>query len=87
MAHDAAAAENHLAAVERLQDLWLGHMERLLQDGSATSTDLATLARVLMANGWCLDRSRLPTGLSEKLLSKLDPSTLDEDDAVIARIG
>jgi hypothetical protein len=42
-------------------------MERALENGTITSTDLATLARVLLANGWALDPTRLPTSLKDKL--------------------
>ena len=66
---------------ERLQVLWLERMETLLNDGEITSTDLATLARVLLANGWTLDPTRLPTSLREKLTKHVEFDA--EEDAKI----
>jgi hypothetical protein len=48
-------------------------------DGSATSTDFATLARVLAANGWTLDPKQLPQELRDKLTSKVSPEELEYD--------
>ena len=75
-----AGTEKQLEIAERLQEKWLMKMEELIDDGAITSTDLATLARFLMANGWTLDPSRMPTGLRDKLTSRLDPNEFDEDD-------
>lgn len=76
-----------IALAERLQDLWLKRMEMLFQSGDITSTDMATLARVLLANGWTLDRRQIPQGLRDKMHKLVEPGDLDEDDAVLARIG
>ena len=70
-----------LEIAERLQLKWLERMETLLNEGTITSTDMATLARLLMSNGWTLDPSRLPQGIREKLTSLIDPSEFDEGDA------
>lgn len=67
--------------VTELKTAWLRHMAKLLREGTIASTDLATLARVLMANGWTLDPSRLPKGLADKLGDRIDPSKFDDDDA------
>lgn len=61
----------------KLQGLWLGYMERALENGTITSTDLATLARVLLANGWALDPARLPTSLKDKITKDI---AFDGDD-------
>jgi hypothetical protein len=74
--------------LERLQLKWLERMETLMDTGEITSTDLATLMRFLMANGWTLDPSRLPKGLKDKLTSKVLPSDFeDEDNGIVGRIA
>lgn len=83
--HDAKAAQIELA--NSLQLKWLKHMDKLFDDGTITSTDLATLARLLMSNGWSLDPHTIPQRLKDKLV-KSDPSLLDDSDAdVIGRIA
>jgi hypothetical protein len=66
--------------VERLKMKWLIRMEDLLDNGEISSTDMTTLSRVLMANGWVLDPSRLPKGLSDKLGDRVDPTSFEDDD-------
>lgn len=73
--------QKQLEIAERLQTKWLIRMEAMIDDGSVTATDLATLARFLMANGWTLDPSRMPQGLRDKLTSHLDPTDFEDDDA------
>lgn len=69
-----------ITIAKRLQLKWLLRMERLLDDGTVTSTDLATLARVLAANGWQLDESRLPKNLKDKLTKNVSfDDDLDDD--------
>lgn len=68
---------------ERLQTKWLKHMETLFDNGTITSTDLATLARFLSANGWTLDVTRLPKGLKDKLTSGIDPKSFEDDADVL----
>ena len=67
---------NQLEVAERLQAKWLQRMEFLLDSGMATSTDLATLSRVLLQNGWSLDPKKLPKGL-QALVGKVE---FDEND-------
>lgn len=64
---------------ERLQVKWLERMERMLDDNSVTSTDMATLSRVLLANGWTLDPTKLPQSLRDKLTEKVDPEDLGDE--------
>lgn len=71
-------SEEQLDIAERLQGKWLKHMERLLDSGTITSTDMATLARVLLANGWALDPSKLPQKLREKLIDSIPEGEFDE---------
>lgn len=71
-----------LEIAERLQLKWLERMEKLIDDGSVTSTDMATLVRFLMANGWTLDRSRLPKGLADKLTTGMSPEDFDSSDVI-----
>lgn len=70
------AAQTSLA--ERLQTKWLEHMERLLDSGLITSTDMATLARVLLNNGWTLDPAKLPQRLKDALTSQVSPEDLED---------
>jgi hypothetical protein len=70
--------EEQIDVAERLQGKWLKHMEKLLDSGTITSTDLATLARLLMANGWQIDPAKLPEKLRDKLIDSIDESTFDE---------
>jgi hypothetical protein len=63
---------------ERLQLKWLQRMEKLIDQGEVTSTDMATLARVLMANGWNLDPAALPTGLADKLSTAIEDMDLGD---------
>lgn len=80
-----ADKQTQLERAARLEDLWLEHMENLLIAGTITSTDLATLARVLMANGWTLDKSRLPQGLKDKLTAGVSPDDFDDSDVIPLR--
>lgn len=70
--------EQQIDIAERLQAKWLLHMEKLLDNGSITSTDMATLSRWLMANGWSLDPSKLPSQLREKLVDTMPEDAFDE---------
>lgn len=83
--NDSRSTQIDLAA--QLQLKWLERMNTLMDEGTITSTDLATLARVLLANGWTLDPARLPQALREKLTSKVDPSEFDDEAGVIGRIA
>ena len=56
---------------KRLQVLWLTHMEKLLDSGTITSTDMATLARVLLHNGWSLDPKHLPKSIQDLMTKTL----------------
>jgi hypothetical protein len=77
-------SKTQLSTSERLQEKWLTHMEKLLDSGTITSTDMATLARVLLANGWSLDPKKLPSGLRDKLTRGMDPKAFDDDDEAVA---
>jgi hypothetical protein len=78
-----ATKEEQVAIAERLQLKWLERMEKLLDNGEITSTDMATLVRFLMSNGWTLDPTRLPQGLKDKLTSGMRPDDFDNDGDVI----
>ncbi len=68
----ALANKDQVEIAARLQLKWLERMEQLLESGEITSTDMATLARVLLSNGWNLDPQTIPTSLREKLTTSLD---------------
>lgn len=72
--------QEQASVAERLQAKWLRHAEWLLDKHVITSTDFATIARVLMKNGWQFDISRLPKKLQDKLTSQVDFE--DEDEGV-----
>jgi hypothetical protein len=57
-----------ISLAEVLQAKWLKQMDKMFDAGTITSTDMATLARVLLANGWSLDPSKLPEKLRNKLI-------------------
>lgn len=78
MASDTPVQDEQLALVQRLQLKWLKHMDTLFDSGEITSTDLATLARLLSQNGWSLDPARLPKNLKDKLTKHVDFDA-DED--------
>lgn len=75
--------QEQIELAERLQTKWLRRMEKLIDNGDATSTDMATLMRFLVANGWNLDPSRLPKGLQDTLTSHIKPGDFNEDDGII----
>lgn len=66
---------------KRLQMLWLQHMEKMFTSDppTITSTDMATLARVLRENGWTLDESKLPEKLRNKLTSLVKPDDIGDE--------
>jgi hypothetical protein len=70
--------EEQIDVAERLQGKWLTHMEKLLDNGSITSTDMATLVRWLMANGWSLDPSKMPVRLRDKLIDTIGDEAFDD---------
>lgn len=75
----------HAIAI-RLQTKWLEHMEKLLDQGTASPTDLSTLERFLRNNGWTLDPRNMPKGIQDHITSHVSPTDLDEDDVVIGAI-
>jgi hypothetical protein len=71
---------------EKLQLKWLKRMDVMFDEGTITSTDMATLARVLMANGWVLDPAQLPQKLRGKLAGSIpEPDAFDALPLRIAR--
>jgi hypothetical protein len=76
------AKQEQIDIAEGLQLKWLKRMDKMFDDGTITSTDMATLVRFLTANGWNLDPARIPKGLRDKLTSVIDPTELDDEDVV-----
>lgn len=76
-------AQEQFDIADRLKVKWLRRMEAMLDDESISSTDMATLGRLLSQNGWTLDRARIPSRLKDKLTANFDPSTPDADDKVV----
>ena len=74
--------EKQLEIAGRLQTKWLEHMEKLIDNGQITPTDMSTLERFLRNNGWSLDPARLPKGLRDKLTSHVATDEFDDDDIV-----
>lgn len=80
---DAAKLQKQKEQVEKateLQDLILDDFIAMAKAGTLTSTDRATIVRLLAANGWSLDPNQLPQHLKDKLTSSIDPCELDEDE-------
>lgn len=77
---DVLSQQEQAALSERLQTKWLQRMEAMIDNGTATATDMATLARVLLANGWSFDPTQIPKNLRDKLTTHVDPTELDDDD-------
>lgn len=71
------------AIAERLQLKWLERMEVMLDEGTISATDMATLRKFLADNGWTVDPSRLPQGLRDKLTQNIDPEDFDDDEQVL----
>lgn len=73
--------KEQIRIAERLQLKLLEWFEQRIREGSLSSTDAATLSRLLMQNGWNLDPTRLPEGLRDKLkgLPKPDLDAIPED--------
>jgi hypothetical protein len=69
--------EEQVDVAERLQGKWLIHMERLLDNGTITSTDMATLCRWLMANGWSLDPTKMPQKI-RNLVAEIGDDVFEE---------
>ncbi len=66
-----SSIQDQIEISERLQLAWLKHMEKLLGSGVITSTDLATLARVLINGGWTLDPKQLPKSIADMMTKTL----------------
>ena len=64
---------------ERLQMKLLQRLEHLLDEGEITSTDLATLARLLMSNGWSIDPTKMPQGIKDKITKVIDINRFAEE--------
>jgi len=64
--------QDQLDIAGRLQLKLLERFEQLLDEGELSSTDAATLARLLMQNGWALDPALIPQGLKDKLTKKVE---------------
>lgn len=72
-----------VSKAEKLQTLLLLTYERRLERGTLSDTGLAALQRLLDANGWSLDPSRLPQTLKDKLTSKVSAEDLDDLDGIL----
>lgn len=60
----------HLA--QELQMSLLKDFKRMLEDGSATAADRATLRKLLADNGWSLDPSNLKRSLKDTVDAAMD---------------
>ena len=69
-----------IAIAERLQLKLLRRFEALLDSGELQATDAATLARLLMSNGWSIDPGKVPASLRGILTASISAAELDEDD-------
>ena len=72
--------KQQVEVAQRLQTKWLTRMEKMLDDGEITSSDMNTLYRFFADNGWTVDLNRLPKKL-KSMLEGVSPK-FDEDDKV-----
>jgi hypothetical protein len=78
MSQDVATPQDkQIEIAERLKLALLEYLEEKLADRSISSTDVATLTRLLSQNGWALDPTRVPSRLRDKLTSTYDPEQVD----------
>jgi hypothetical protein len=83
MAYDPTLPQDAASIVERLKLKWLQRMEKLIDNETITAADMNTLCRLLAANGWVLDPTRMPKGLADKVGERIDPTSFDDGDADI----
>lgn len=76
--------QEQIEIAKRLQIKWLRRMEAMLDSGEITSTDMATLAKVLRDSGWTLDATKLPEKLRNKLTDLTSPDELADPRLKIA---
>lgn len=72
--------QEQIEIAEKLQLKLLNHFDAMLDKGTLSATDAATLARLLMANGWSIDPKSVPTGLRAILTEGLNAIDVDEDE-------
>lgn len=73
------ANDTQIEIAERLQLKLLKRFEDLLDEGTMQATDAATLARLLMSNGWNIDPSKVPASLRSILSTEINRAMLEED--------
>lgn len=84
---DAEKSQEQRSIAARLQLLLLLDFEEQFKSKTITSADRATLARLLMQNGWSIDPKDVPQGLKDKLTTRMSPEDFGEDDGVVGRIA
>lgn len=65
---------------EALQLQLLQWFKDHMESEQMTATDRATLARLLMQNGWTIDPAKLPEELRNKLTTDLRPEDFDDEE-------
>lgn len=78
-----STSTEQMELAERLQMKLLNRFDTLLDEGTITSTDVATLVRLLSMNGWVLDATRVPSGLRSKLTLGLSVNDFTNDGKVV----
>lgn len=82
-----ATKKEHLELAEEMQTLLLEDFRNMLRDGTASATDRATIARLLVANGWSLDPVLMGQGVTSKITKHVDPTQFDAEDDDDLRIA
>jgi hypothetical protein len=77
---DPTKREEQVRIAESLQTKLLKRWEKILDDNTITPTEVATLTRMLMANGWDVDPSRLSQGLRDKLTAIVSSKDFEDAD-------
>lgn len=82
-----APKEQQVELAEELQMLLLQEFKKRFRSGEITSTDLATLSRLLIQNGWTLDPADLPQDLRDHITREVSFDEDIEKDSDIQVIG
>ena len=72
--------QQQMELIEKLKLKVLQHLDRRLDEGVISGTEVATLISLLKDNGWVLDESQLPGSLKDKVGGLGLPTMDDEAD-------
>jgi hypothetical protein len=73
--------QTQIDLAKNLQLKLLKRFDKMLDECTLSATDAATLARLLMANGWSIDPAKVPSSLRGVLTDAVNAAMLEDDDA------